>query len=74
MLIVIGRQWQSRDYSDREAILTPFGDLLVGEIVEAPYEIAEYLIHNQLAQVARNWRQPGEKVAPTPIPTRVLVW
>lgn len=51
---------------------TSEGAFTAGEIVSAPDSIAEWLIHNELAMVARNWRQGGERTAPKPIPTRFL--
>ena len=45
---------------------------VAGEVIEAPTPIAEWLIHNGLATVARNWRWEGESTAPKPAPTRFL--
>ena len=72
MIIIIGEQNKPADCSAKDTILTPFGDFISGEIVDAPDNIAEWFIHNQLAQVARNWRGPGEKIALSPVATRVI--
>ena len=69
MIIVIGARpgpLYQRCYS------TPFGEFVHGEVVEAPYQIAEWLIHSQLASVARNWRWPGESRAPVLVATRII--
>ncbi len=69
MIITIGANWgplYQRRYS------TPFGEFAHGEVVEAPYQVAEWLIHSRLASVARNWRWPGERRAPVPVATRII--
>lgn len=70
MIIVIGDPTSTglgpNDYS------TPYGKFVRGEVVEAPQQIAEYFLHNGIATVARNWRWPGERSAPKPVPTRFL--
>ena len=66
MKVVIGEQWRAADYGGGKPISTPFGEFVSGEVIDAPIKVAEWLIHNQLAEVARNWRWPGEKVAPKP--------
>ena len=69
MVIIIGADFgplYQKHYS------TPFGEFTHGEVVEAPHEVAEWLIHSRLASVARNWRIAPEKTAPKPIATRQL--
>ncbi len=69
MIIIIGADYgplYQRCYS------TPFGEFVHGEVVEAPYQIAEWLIHNRLASAARNWRWLGEKTAPRPVAIRAI--
>ena len=53
-------------------INTPVGDFKRGEVIECPFEIGEWLIHNKFAQVIRNWRWLGEKKAPILVPDRVI--
>lgn len=72
MIVIIGDQRRTDGYEARSIIETPFGNFVPGEVVEAPVEIAEWLIHTERASAARNWRWPGEKKAPVPVPERFL--
>lgn len=69
MIVVIGRPIALGGKLG-ETYLTPFGEFKDDEVIEAPVAVAEWLLHSGIATVARNWRWPGERKAPVPIPTR----